>query len=297
MKTFNLVLTIFFSLNFSYTQEINAKIIVNSESINQTNSSVFKNLEISLSNFINNSSWSNVNYSEFEKVDLNVLLSITSYSNNSYVANIEFQASRPVFNSSYSTPIFNYQEKNFQFDYVEYEPIIFKNNQFESKISSLLAFYINIIIGVDHDSFVLNSGNYFYDISKNILNYTNQSNISGWNSSHNGGKLNKFWLIEYLTTNDSNEFSNFLFNYHVNGLDLMHSDILSAKTNIATSISSLKSLKRRNPNSILIKILFDSKSDEIKDIYSGGSFFDVTNLVSDLNYLTPFFSNKWNSIK
>ena len=99
MKTFNLVLTIFFSLNFSYTQEINAKIIVNSESINQTNSSVFKNLEISLSNFINNSSWSNVNYSEFEKVDLNVLLSITSYSNNSYVANIEFQASRPVFNS------------------------------------------------------------------------------------------------------------------------------------------------------------------------------------------------------
>ena len=297
MKTFNLVLTIFFSLNFSYTQEINAKIIVNSESINQTNNSVFKNLEISLSNFINNSSWSNVNYSEFEKVDLNVLLSITSYSNNSYVANIEFQASRPVFNSSYSTPIFNYQEKNFQFDYVEYEPIIFKNNQFESKISSLLAFYINIIIGVDHDSFVLNSGNYFYDISKNILNYTNQSNISGWNSSHNGGKLNKFWLIEYLTTNDSNEFSNFLFNYHVNGLDLMHSDILSAKTNIATSISSLKSLKRRNPNSILIKILFDSKSDEIKDIYSGGSFFDVTNLVSDLNYLTPFFSNKWNSIK
>ena len=297
MKTFNLVLTIFFSLNFSYTQEINAKIIVNSESINQTNSSVFKNLEISLSNFINNSSWSNVNYSEFEKVDLNVLLSITSYSNNSYVANIEFQASRPVFNSSYSTPIFNYQEKNFQFDYVEYEPIIFKNNQFESKISSLLAFYINIIIGVDHDSFVLNSGNYFYDISKNILNYTNQSNISGWNSSHNGGKLNKFWLIEYLTSNDSNEFSNFLFNYHVNGLDLMHSDILSAKTNIATSISSLKSLKRGNPNSILIKILFDSKSDEIKDIYSGGSFFDVTNLVSDLNYLTPFFSNKWNSIK
>mgnify|MGYP005649343425 CR=1 FL=1 len=77
----------------------------------------------------------------------------------------------------------------------------------------------------------------------------------------------------------------------------MHSDIFSAKTNIATSISSLKSLKRRYPNSILIKILFDSKSDEIKDIYSGGSFFDVTNLVSDLNYLTPFFSNKWNSIK
>jgi|TARA_Y100000385_G_scaffold185295_1_gene191343 hypothetical protein len=297
MKRTCLILIIFFSTYFSYSQEINAKIIVNSESINQTNSSVFKNLEISLLNFINNSSWSNFNYSEFEKVNLNILFSVTSYSNNSYTANIEFQASRPVFNSSYSTPIFNYVEKNFQFDYVEYEPIIYKDNQFESKISSLLAFYINIIIGIDHDSFVLNSGNYFYDISKNILNYANQSNISGWNSSHNGGKLNKFWLIEYLTSNDSNEFFNFLFNYHVNGLDLMYSDILSAKTNIATSISSLKSLQRRNPNSILIKILFDSKSDEIKDIYSGGSFFDVSNLVSDLNYLSPFLSNKWNSIR
>ena len=297
MKRTCLILIIFFSTYFSYSQEINAKIIVNSESINQTNSSVFKNLEISLLNFINNSSWSNFNYSEFEKVNLNILFSVTSYSNNSYTANIEFQASRPVFNSSYSTPIFNYVEKNFQFDYVEYEPIIYKDNQFESKISSLLAFYINIIIGIDHDSFVLNSGNYFYDISKNILNYANQSNISGWNSSHNGGKLNKFWLIEYLTSNDSNEFFNFLFNYHVNGLDLMYSDILSAKTNIATSISSLKSLQRRNPNSILIKILFDSKSDEIKDIFSGGSFFDVTSLVSDLNYLNPFLSNKWNSIR
>ena len=297
MKRTCLILIIFFSTYFSYSQEINAKIIVNSESINQTNSSVFKNLEISLLNFINNSSWSNFNYSEFEKVNLNILFSVTSYSNNSYTANIEFQASRPVFNSSYSTPIFNYVEKNFQFDYVEYEPIIYKDNQFESKISSLLAFYINIIIGIDPDSFVLNSGNYFYDISKNILNYANQSNISGWNSSHNGGKLNKFWLIEYLTSNDSNEFFNFLFNYHVNGLDLMYSDILSAKTNIATSISSLKSLQRRNPNSILIKILFDSKSDEIKDIYSGGSFFDVSNLVSDLNYLSPFLSNKWNSIR
>ena len=297
MKKITLFILIFLCLNFSYSQEINAKVIVNSESINQTNSSVFKNLEISLSNFINNSSWSNVNYSEFEKVNLSILLSITSYSNNSYVANIEFQASRPVFNSSYSTPIFNYIEKNFQFDYLEFEPIIYRDNQFDSKISSLFAFYINIIVGIDHDSFVINSGNYFYDISKKILNYANQNNISGWNSSHNGGKLNKFWLIEYLTSNDSNEFSNFLFNYHVNGLDLMHSDIFSAKKNIANSISSLKSLQQRKPNSILLKILFDSKSDEIKDIFSGGSFFDVTSLVSDLNYLNPFLSNKWNSIR
>ena len=237
------------------------------------------------------------NYSELEKINLNILFSIISYSNNNYVVNIEFQASRPVLNSSYSTPVFTFLEKNFQFEHIEFEPIIYKDNQFESKLSSLLAFYVNIIIGLDHNSYILNSGNNFYNVSKNILNYTNQNNIPGWNSSYNGGKLNKFWLIESLTSKDSTEFSDFVYNYHVNGLDLMYEDILSAKKNIASSISTLKPLKRRNPNSILVKIIFDSKSDEINDIFSGGSFFDVSSVVSDLNYLSPFFSNKWNSIR
>ncbi|MBT3561000.1 DUF4835 family protein [Flavobacteriaceae bacterium] len=297
MKNISLILITILSFNFSFSQEINGNIIINSESVNQTNNSVFINLENSISNFINNSVWSNENYSELEKINLNILFSIISYSNNNYVVNIEFQASRPVLNSSYSTPVFTFLEKNFQFEHIEFEPIIYKDNQFESKLSSLLAFYVNIIIGLDHNSYILNSGNNFYNVSKNILNYTNQNNIPGWNSSYNGGKLNKFWLIESLTSKDSTEFSDFVYNYHVNGLDLMYEDILSAKKNIASSISTLKPLKRRNPNSILVKIIFDSKSDEINDIFSGGSFFDVSSVVSDLNYLSPFFSNKWNSIR
>lgn len=297
MKNISLILITILSFNFSFSQEINGNIIINSESVNQTNNSVFINLENSISNFINNSVWSNENYSELEKINLNILFSIISYSNNNYVVNIEFQASRPVLNSSYSTPVFTFLEKNFQFEHIEFEPIIYKDNQFESKLSSLLAFYVNIIIGLDHNSYILNSGNNFYNVSKNILNYTNQNNIPGWNSSYNGGKLNKFWLIESLTSKDSTEFSDFVYNYHVNGLDLMYEDILSAKKNIASSISTLKPLKSRNPNSILVKIIFDSKSDEINDIFSGGSFFDVSSVVSDLNYLSPFFSNKWNSIR
>lgn len=297
MKNISLILITILYFNFSFSQEINGNIIINSESVNQTNNSVFINLENSISNFINNSVWSNENYSELEKINLNILFSIISYSNNNYVVNIEFQASRPVLNSSYSTPVFTFLEKNFQFEHIEFEPIIYKDNQFESKLSSLLAFYTNIIIGLDHNSYILNSGNNFYNVSKNILNYTNQNNIPGWNSSYNGGKLNKFWLIESLTSKDSTEFSDFVYNYHVNGLDLMYEDILSAKKNIASSISTLKTLKRRNPNSILVKIIFDSKSDEINDIFSGGSFFDVSSVVSDLNYLSPFFSNKWNSIR
>ena len=169
MKNISLILITILSFNFSFSQEINGNIIINSESVNQTNNSVFINLENSISNFINNSVWSNENYSELEKINLNILFSIISYSNNNYVVNIEFQASRPVLNSSYSTPVFTFLEKNFQFEHIEFEPIIYKDNQFESKLSSLLAFYMNIIIGLDHNSYILNSGNNFYNVSKNIL--------------------------------------------------------------------------------------------------------------------------------
>ena len=105
MKNISLILITILSFNFSFSQEINGNIIINSESVNQTNNSVFINLENSISNFINNSVWSNENYSELEKINLNILFSIISYSNNNYVVNIEFQASRPVLNSSYSTPV------------------------------------------------------------------------------------------------------------------------------------------------------------------------------------------------
>ena len=161
MKNISLILITILSFNFSFSQEINGNIIINSESVNQTNNSVFINLENSISNFINNSVWSNENYSELEKINLNILFSIISYSNNNYVVNIEFQASRPVLNSSYSTPVFTFLEKNFQFEHIEFESIIYKDNQFESKLSSLLAFYVNIIIGLDHNSYILNSGNNF----------------------------------------------------------------------------------------------------------------------------------------
>jgi hypothetical protein len=281
---------------FSISQQFSSKVIVNSESLNQTNNSVFKNLEQSIIFFVDKNQWSNDNLKDFEKIKLNILITINKYEDGFFNADFEFQAFRPVLNSTYLTTIFKYVDKNIQFSFNEFDQILFSENQFQSNLSSLLAFYLNIVIGIDKDSYVYNSGEFYFNKSKNILNLANQKNNSGWSSSSSGGVLNKFWLIDNLSSPNSKEFKDFIFNYHSNGLDLMYNNLKEAKNNIITYLSYLKPLKRRSPNSILLKILFDAKSDEINEIFLGGPEINTEELVNDLNYLSPFFSNKWNSL-
>ena len=281
---------------FSISQQFSSNVIVNSESLNQTNNSVFKNLEQSIIFFVDKNQWSNDNLKDFEKIKLNILITINKYEDGLFNADFEFQAFRPVLNSTYLTTIFKYVDKNIQFSFNEFDQILFSENQFQSNLSSLVAFYLNIVIGIDKDSYVYNSGEVYFNKSKNILNLANQNNSSGWSSSSSGGVLNKFWLIDNLSSPNSKEFKDFIFNYHSNGLDLMHNNLIEAKNNIITYLSYLKPLKRRSPNSILLKILFDAKSDEINEIFLGGPEINTEELVNNLNYLSPFFSNKWNSL-
>ncbi|MBL6647427.1 MAG: DUF4835 family protein [Flavobacteriaceae bacterium] len=280
---------------FSISQQFSSNVIVNSESLNQTNNSVFKNLEQSIIFFVDKNQWSNDNLKDLEKIKLNILITINKYEDGFFNADFEFQAFRPVLNSTYLTTIFKYVDKNIQFRFNEFDQILFSENQFQSNLSSLVAFYLNIVIGIDKDSYVYNSGKVYFNKSKNILNLANQNNSSGWSSSSSGGVLNKFWLIDNLSSTSSDEFKDFIYNYHSNGLDLMHSNQIETKNNIMTYLSYLKPLKRRSPNSILLKILFDAKSDEIYEIFLGGPEINTEELVNDLNYLSPFFSNKWNS--
>ena len=288
----------FFLVQFNYSQDIDCNVIVNSDQINQTNKSIFSNLEKTITTFINSNSWSENIFLNHEKIDLNLLITVTSYSNNKFSANFEFQSLRPVLNSTYQTPLFNFIDKNVEFKYEEFETLFFVENKFQSDLVSILSYYINIIYGIDQDSFVKNSGTFFYMNAQNILNLANQSGISNtWQSSNSGGRINKFWLIENLNSSNSKEFRDVIYSYHSKGLDLMHDDKLLSKKNIASSIVSLERMNRRIPNSMLIKIFFDTKSDEIRDVFSAGPDIDTGKLFNQLNRMAPFFSNKWTNIR
>ncbi|MDA0757933.1 MAG: DUF4835 family protein [Bacteroidetes bacterium] len=296
MKLFKIIL-IFFFTNLIFSQEIEGEVIVNSNLINQTNKSVFDNLEKSISTFINTSSWTNNKILDYEKIDLSLLITVTNYSDNNFTANFQFQSLRPVLNSTYQTPLFNFVEKNFQFELVEFEPLFYNENQYQSNLASLISFYINIILGIDSDSYIKKSGKQFYNKSQEILNLAIQSSGLGWNSNHSGGRINKFWLIENLNSINSIEFRDMIYNYHAEGLDLMHENILLSKNNILNSILSLGKTDRRTSNSLLLKLFFETKSDEIVDIFSSGPGLNTEILYNHLNKIAPFYSNKWYQVR
>ena len=291
-----IILILTFQINFC--QDIECKVIVNSDKINQTNKSIFSNLEKSIGTFINSNSWSKNSFLNHEKINMNILITINSYSNNSFIANFEFQSLRPILNSTYQTPVFNFVDKNVDFVFQEYETLFFNENKFQSDIVSLLSYYVNIVYGLDQDTFINFSGSSYYNQAQKILNLASQSsNSNTWGSSNSGGRNNKFWLIENLNSLNSKELREVLYSYHVNGLDFMNDDKLQSKQNISNAIISLDRMNRRVPNSILLRIFFDTKSDEIVDIFSGGPDFDTANLYNQLNRIAPFFSNKWNQIR
>lgn len=293
-----IILLFFSTVNVVKSQDLLANVIVNSDLISQTNKSIFKNLEIELSNLINRRSWSGKNLSNNEKLKINLLINILSFSDNKFLANFEFQSVRPVLNSTFETPVFNYIDTNFEFTFEEFQTLYFVENQFESNLVSIISFYMFLISGLDNDSFILNSGDKYYNSAQEILNLAAQSNSPrSWQPSSNNGRMNKFWLIENLNSENTAEFKNLLFDYHVNGLDLMSKNIIDAKTNISASIVALEQMNRRMPNSNLIRIFFETKSDEIQEIFSSGPQFDTTTLYNQLNRLAPFFSNKWSSIR
>jgi len=272
--------------------------MVNSNQISQTNKSVFTNLEKSIASLINSRSWSANNLSKIERLNLNVLINVISYSNNSFLANFEFQSLRPVLNSTYQTPLFNYVDNNVEFKFEEFETLYYADNQFSSDLVSLVSFYINIIVGIDNDSFIQNSGNPYYNKAQEILNLASQSSSSNsWQSTSSGGRINKFWLIENLNSSNSKEFRDLLYSFHVEGLDMMHENLEKSKENMIKSIISLDKMNRRTPNSLLIKVFFDTKSDEIQDIFTSGPQVDTDLLLQQLNRLAPFFSSKWRNIR
>ncbi len=296
-KSFILIIFLLIT-NSLKSQDILANVVVNSDLISQTNKSIFNNLQKEISNLINTRSWSGKNLANNEKLKINLLINVLSFSDNKFLANFEFQSMRPVLNSTFQTPVFNYVDTNFEFTFEEYQTLYFVENKFESNLVSSISFFMFVISGLDNDSFILNSGDKFYDKAQEIVNLASQSSSPrSWQPSSNNGRLNKFWLIENLNSQNAAEFKDLLYNYHANGMDIMSKNIIEAKTNISSSIISLELMNRRTPNSILIRIFFETKSSEIQEIFSSGPQFDTSLLYNQLNRLAPFFSNKWSSIR
>ena len=280
--------------NIINSQELNCDIVVEARQTGNENLQVFKTLQSQLTEFVNNTSWTKQTIRQNEKIDCSMFLNISSYENGVFQGTIQVQSSRPIFNSSYNSPTYNFNDRNFTFNYQEFQNFTFNENQFENNLVSVIAFHIYIILGIDADTFKLNSGTPFFEQAQKILDFSQQKGFRGWGPGD--GLQSRYYLIDNILSTTFKEYRNVMYDYHIKGLDIMVNETKAAKEAVIKSIMTLDQMNRRRPNSYILRVFFDTKANEILDVFSGGPKVPVTNLISTLSKIAPNHSDKWRNI-
>ena len=293
MKQFLLLLILINSKIFSQT--VNCNFVLNSEFVDQTNQQVFSTLEKSINEFINNNLWNNKSLETHQRVKLNLVLNLNSYVGSNFVGTLQVQVERPVYESTYLTPIFNFLDKDISFQYDEYQPLFYNPASFESNLISILSFYVYIAMGMEADTFKTNGGTNFFKEAQKIVSLAQQNSTKGWNQSD--GTRNRFWLVDTLLSNTFKEYRTVQYEYHRRGMDFMTTNLKKAKVSVINSLQKFLPLYKRRPNAFLIQTFFDAKSDEIVDIFSQGPQIEIKQTLKTLNKIAPYFGPKWKKIR
>ncbi|WP_296313879.1 DUF4835 family protein [Winogradskyella sp. UBA3174] len=290
-----IVLLVLFITSISFSQELNCTVTVVAQQTGNDNNVVFKTLEKQLTEFINNTKWTNKTFSQQERIISNMVINVTNYDNDNFSATIQVASSRPVFNSTYSSPTYFFNDKNFNFKYLEFQNLVYNEIQFESNLISVLSFHVYMILGMDADSFTLNGGLDYFKQAQTISNYSQQLSGQGWKLED--GLQSRFAFIDNLLSPTFKEVRATMYNYHRDGLDIMNEDPKKGKAQIISAITALQKVHSRRPNSFVMRVFFDTKANEVMDILSGGPSVNITEAVDALNRIAPMHSQKWRNIK
>lgn len=254
----------------SGAQELQARVTVNASRIGtQVDKKVFQTLQTSLNNFINNRKWTNETFQPQEKITCNFLLNIEkTVGTNIYQASLTIQAVRPVFNSTYESPLINHQDEAVVFRYVEYQPLEFNENRVQgtdpvaSNLTAVFAYYAYVILGMDYSSFGARGGDTYFEKAQSIVNNAPESrDISGWRAFD--GLRNRYWLVENLTNNRYNLIHDAVYSYYRLGLDQMYENEQAARSAVINCLNLLNTVNTDIPNSMFLQFFFQGRSGEL----------------------------------
>lgn len=293
MRKFLIILLCSFS-TLSFAQELNCTVVVNAQQTGNENLQIFKTLEKQLTELINNTKWTDRTFEPQELISCSMNIIVSEYSGEFFNATIQVQSSRPIYGSSYSSPIYNFNDKDFSFRYTEFQNLIYNPTQYTSNLISVLAFHIYMALALDADSYEQNGGEDYYKQAQTILNYSQQESFRGWKLED--GLQTRFILIDNALSTTFKEFRNVIYEYHRLGLDEMSNDLKNGKQQIASSLSKFKAMNSRRPNSFLLRTFFDAKADEIEQIFTDGPQIKIADLKDILIKVAPIHSAKWQNI-
>jgi len=294
---------LFFGLLFhavhSNSQELNCQVQVIVPKLQTADPKIFKTLETSIYEFMNNRKWTSDVFAPHERIDCSILINITDeLSSDKFRAQMTVQASRTVYNSSYKTVVFNHIDKDCVIEYVEYQPLEFNETQYLSNLTSMLAFYANIILGLDYDTFGDHGGTPYFLKAQEIVNNI-PTNISteltpGWRAFESN--RNRYWLVENLLNAKYDAVRKVYHEYHLQGLDIMYENLMLGRTKVFSSLKILETIHSEYPNAFLLTIFFNAKADELVSMYSNAPPADKTKVVPLLSKMDATNISKYTRI-
>jgi hypothetical protein len=277
------------------SQELRCNVTVNASKIQGTNKNIFSTLQTSLNEFMNGTKWTNHTFSEEERIDCSFFITINEYGGMRCAGSLQVQARRPVYGSSYQTIILNHVDDDFTFDYIEFDRMDFDLRTFKSNLTSLMAFYAYLILGIDYDSFSLKGGSSFFENVQTILTNAQRENYQGWNPYENANRKNRYWIIENILGTSYSYERTAYYKYHRLGLDQLTENVVEGRKQILLALSDIKrSFEAQSEISTpYLRLFFDAKSDELINIFVEAPQNDRTDAYKLLTEIDSFNPNKY----
>lgn len=277
--------------------ELKCQLTVNAQRVVGVDPSVFQTMQTALSEFMNNKSWTNDQFAPEERIECSMFINIDgSSAQDVYNASITVQLSRPVFNSSYSSPMFNFIDKDCILTYAQNQPLDFNVNQYQSNLTSILGFYAYVLIGLDYETMSKGGGTKYFTMAEQVLNNvpTNSPDSKGWKPFDS--QRNRYWLINSLQASKYEQFRVALYEYHFKGMDNFYEKPALARQNILSALDKLSKIARENPNNMLLAVFFQAKSDEVVNVFSGADMTEKAKALTVLRIADPSNSAKYDKL-
>lgn len=265
MRRFFVTLLLCSMAHFLSAQELDCRITVNTDNIEGTNKDIYTELGNRLTEFMNSRRWTDAMFQNEERINCSFIITITSAAGDNYSGNLQVQSNRPVYNSSYTTPLFNFKDENFKFTYAQADRLEFNENTYESNLMSVMAFYVNVILGLNFDSFSRCGGTKYFEKAEAIAALAQSSDDLGWQAFQSD--KNRYAIISEYRDERLRKLRDVSYEYHRLGLDEMAQLAEKGRTKIYENLPYLQELNREKPFSIALRLFAESKMNEIMDMF------------------------------
>ena len=293
-KALLILVTILCLGTFAKAQEPQCEVRVNASQVSGSDRTIYQNLQTALYEFINNTKFTEINFRQNEKIECSILIDITAREGNYFTGEINIALRRPVYKTSYNSPLFNYIDRKFTFEYMDGQSIDFSPTTYISDLSSTIGFYVYLMLGLDFDSFSPLGGTPFFDVCNQITQSAPQNDANpGWSST---GRQNRYALISEISNATYQSLREFLYAYHRQGLDIMSEKTDEGREAILNALNILQSMYERNSMSYFLQLIVESKRDEIIQVFSQGDMKIRTEASNIMKAIDPSQSSRYDQM-